>query len=183
MELEMYHGTDHECAEKILENGFIHRENKNHWLGNGIYFYIDRSLAKWWTTNPTQKFGVKITQPCILTVRQEIPTERILDLRSLEGYIDCINAYKEFMEIAQYNLSLNDEHDRSKIRCAFFDWIFFTYEIDCIIGTFYLVEQEYLKSEPETIREVLRAFNLPYIETQVCVKQGVIKTHNIVLSA
>ncbi|MFR2561553.1 MAG: hypothetical protein ACLS8R_01670 [Anaeromassilibacillus sp.] len=45
-----YHGTDRERAEKILAGAFRVKANDEHWLGTGVYFYLDASLARWWTT-------------------------------------------------------------------------------------------------------------------------------------
>lgn len=45
-----YHGTLMESAEKIREQKkFVCERKSTHWLGNGIYFFVDdSSKAKWW---------------------------------------------------------------------------------------------------------------------------------------
>ena len=55
LKLQVYHGTEFEIAQKICKEEFICKKNLEHWLGNGIYFYLDKPLAKWWTTNPSKK--------------------------------------------------------------------------------------------------------------------------------
>ncbi|MBR3809179.1 MAG: hypothetical protein IKK46_02615, partial [Clostridia bacterium] len=54
------HGTDASVVNDILKNGFIYKPNDEHWLGDGIYFFLDENLAEWWTTNPTKKSGMHI---------------------------------------------------------------------------------------------------------------------------
>jgi len=36
-----YHGTDNSNVNSIKNNNFKKREDNNHWLGNGLYFFID----------------------------------------------------------------------------------------------------------------------------------------------
>lgn len=48
IELIGYHGTFEECSTKILDDGFTHSERKDHWLGQGIYFFDDSDFATWW---------------------------------------------------------------------------------------------------------------------------------------
>ena len=89
----LYHGTDLENAKKICKNGFRWKQNDEHWLGNGVYFYLDRDLAEWWTTNPSKIFGTEIKVPCILSAEVSIKDERVLDLRNLQDYRECLLAY------------------------------------------------------------------------------------------
>ena len=71
LKLKLYHGTDFDIAQKICAEGFMCKTNLEHWLGNGIYFYLDKPLAKWWTTNPSKKFGTVIKQPVVLEQTKE----------------------------------------------------------------------------------------------------------------
>ena len=59
-----YHGTKERFAASIINNGFkiaIRKENDNHWLGHGIYFYSDYELAEWWgrtkVNRQNEKYG------------------------------------------------------------------------------------------------------------------------------
>lgn len=177
--MQVYHATDQSCIQPILDNGFLYRPSKKHWLGNGIYFYQDYQLAEWWATNPTKTFDVDIKKPAILSVDIQIPDENILDLRKLSDYADCIQAYMEFRGYALQYLENNIWHDRNRLRCSFFDWVFETREVSCIIGNFTHPHQAYLRSSPQTALEQMRLFYLPFTETQICVLPRIIKRENI----
>lgn len=179
VDLVLYHATDASCVDSILKSGFICKNNPSHWLGNGIYFYLDRSLAEWWATNPTSKFGVTITDKRILKVNLSFDEKTVLDLRTLTGYEDCVCGLHTFDKVAELNLKTGIPNEIEKYRCAFFDWGFSTVGYSCVIGSFSHDNKAYLKSLPKHDLEQLSDFNLPFVETQVCVKQGIIKTADI----
>lgn len=166
MRIQLYHGTDFAIAQKIKDEGFIVKPNDEHWLGNGIYFYIDKSLAKWWTTNPSKKHGVRIQTPAIIEVALKIEKERVLDLRKKSDfeklliweteYRDNVLAYSKDSKISAY-----------KYRCGLFDDIFTRRQIDVIIGGFESIEQPYIQ---EKMRVLLKKLKIAYTELQVCVK-------------
>lgn len=173
----LYHGTDLENAKKICKNGFRWKQNDEHWLGNGVYFYLDRDLAEWWTTNPSKIFGTEIKVPCILSAEVSIKDERVLDLRNLQDYRECLLAYNEFEELALSELKTDVAHNIKKLRCAFFDWVFGEYEIDCIIGCFSHANKKYLIGESPKILKQFELFSLNYIETQVCMAPHLVVTN------
>ena len=177
--MKLFHATDMSRVEPILKNGFYCKHSEDHWLGNGIYFYFDFRLAQWWATNPTSKFGIKITNSAILFVDISIDKSKILDLRTLDGYSECLRIYKEFNEYATRYLEDDVKHSKKKFRCSFFDYIFRSYEIDCIIGSFVHKNKAYLKSFPECDLDQMRLFDLPFAETQICVRQNIISPTDI----
>ena len=63
-----------------MRGGFRCKPNKEHWLGEGIYFYTDKSLAEWWTTNPTKNHGIEITVSAIIECLIEVPNDKVLNL-------------------------------------------------------------------------------------------------------
>ncbi len=158
-----------------MKKGFVHRQNPEHWLGNGIYFYFDYSLAEWWATKPTRRFGHEIKNKCILTTTLSINRDKILDLRRLEDYQDCVFAFHTFNSKIVPRLEEDTIHNRDKLRCAFFDWLFDAYTIDCIIGSFTHDGKAYLNTMPFADLERLKIFDLPYVETQICVREGLIE--------
>ena len=57
-----YHGTKKRFAESIINDGFkiaTPKDNDNHWLGHGIYFYSDYELAEWWGKTKVNKHNEK----------------------------------------------------------------------------------------------------------------------------
>ena len=162
----LFHGTDAKCAKSIQASGFVPKKNVEHWLGNGIYFFEDKSLAHWWTTRPTKKFSSNIEKPTIVEVTVRVNKENLLDMRCLCDYIECSQKFKEYLKIIIWDIKPGYWTKMKKLRCAFFDWLHNTHSIDCIVGTFNLKKQAYL---PNSINKNMKHLLLPYIETQICV--------------
>ena len=179
--MRLFHATDQSCVDSILNRGFTAKKNRYHWLGNGIYFYKDYQLAKWWATNPTKKFGVDITSPAILSVDVNFDQHAVLDLSCLSGYTECINEYNEFSSYVVPALEESVWYDRSALRCSFFDWVFKTCDVSCIIGNFTHRNQKYLMEFSQEAINQLRLFHLPFTETQVCIREGIIQKDGIMV--
>lgn len=104
-----YHGTDFSCGEQIVRSDFTYKKSKFHWLGNSVYFYLDFSLARWWTTNPSRVFGTKVSSPSIIKANINIDecSDGILDLRKLSDYDMFTNLYfDEFIPLVEQVLSI-----------------------------------------------------------------------------
>lgn len=166
MQITAYHGTDLKIAHNICNTGFKIGYNEKHWLGNGVYFFIDYDLADWWTSNPSKTFGSLITQPSILQVEIDCPENEILDLRSLNNYREFTQIYiDDFLPDVYKGVFDFSYKDSQKLRCAFCDYLFEEYHLSGIIGNFHTPWQSYLPSGYHNIRKKL---NLYYIETQLC---------------
>lgn len=173
IELVVYHGTDYNIAKIIEKNNFKYRKSKKHWLGNGIYFYIDISLAQWWTTKPSNDFGTDVIKAAIIKCTLSLREDRVLDLRKLDNYIWFVNQYKDrFLprvykdEILVKKDKITGKYNTKRLRCAFCDFLRHQYKIDAIIGTFDLPRQPYL---PKEYGDGFIDFQLNYIETQICI--------------
>ena len=168
--LEAFHGTDIRCVDSIIKTGFICKPNKHHWLGNGIYFYLDYYLAKWWTTNPTDKFGVNILNAAIIKCRIATKNNYVLDLRRLKDYTKFVDIYREeFLPMLFHGelIAANNELiDTKTLRCTYCDYLNIKYKYKMIIGTFYIPTQPYM---PTDYGEFFHTFNISYIESQLCV--------------
>lgn len=166
MVLEVYHGTDVKNAESIFSENFIYKRNKKHWLGNGIYFYLDISLARWWTTNPTKRFGTKIEKGVIIKAKISIDRQSLIDLRNISDYNFFVHTYyKEYIPILNngtFNIS-SQEYER--LRCSYCDFLKKRYQYKAIIGNFSFVTRSYL---PRQYKDFFTKMKLPYIETQLC---------------
>lgn len=166
MILEVYHGTDLENANRILSTDFIYKQSATHWLGNGVYFYIDLSLAKWWTSNPSKTYGVKVTTPAIVKVTIEIPDSvSFLDLRKLSDYKEFSNIFfDEYLPLLRLGTFSINSTNRRRIRCSFCDYLKAQYSLKAIIGNFSLPNQPYLTH----YKSLASQLQLYYIETQMC---------------
>lgn len=160
-----YHGTDKKCAEQIQKNGFRVRKNKNHWLGNGVYFFLDQSLAVWWCKSPTSKFGEKIDIPVIIEVDILSNEDNTIDTRLLEHYNWLGEKFEEFKgRFFNSGRVMSKELKEPQVRCAFFDWLHAEFECaDVIIGGFQKKNPAYIQNS------VPYEFHIPYVEYQVCV--------------
>lgn len=161
VEFNAYHGTDQKYLHSITINGFKCKENDEHWLGNGIYFFIDYDLAKWWTLIKHSKFGNNVDTPVVIEVELSCDSDDIVDLRVLENYNWIYKQYNEFHR----NLLCCGSHKltSNKLRCAFFDWLKEEYDIKVIVAGFQKNSPSYLQGN------LLDVFNIPYVEYQVCV--------------
>lgn len=169
MILTGYHGTDLHCAKQIMSSTFKFKYNDKHWLGNGVYFYLDFSLARWWTTNPSQKFGVRVTAPAIVEVDFNFDEgkDEILDLRKLSDYDTFTKIYfDEFIPLIESGVFDFSLLSTNRIRCSFCDYLKRQYDLKAIIGNFSLPNQPYIS---DRYRELQSKMKLSYIETQLCV--------------
>lgn len=166
MEAEIYHGTDYRNAVKIKSEGFTYKPNKEHWLGNGVYFYQDYSLAKWWTQNPTSKFGTKVEKPAILCCKIEVDDNKILNLLKLEDYIMFCSIFEQEFYLRYKQRSSLVSHSWKKIRCAYCDYLKREFELDMLVGNFYKIDQPY---QPNKNNNIFDLFLLKYTEIQICI--------------
>ncbi len=177
--LYLYHGTELKNAKKILNGEFKVKKNEEHWLGNGIYFFGDEPLARWWTTNPTPKFGTpQIKTPVVIECQIEIEKQDILDLRCLEDYKFFSETYKNIY-LKQMLCNGSDQPlEIKKLRCAFCDFMQERYQYKMIVGTFYQPKQPYL---PTRYGKYFKKFKLPYIEIQYSIFDNDIITKKEIL--
>ena len=171
MKTFVYHGTDYPAALNIIEEGFKIKYNSKHWLGNGVYFFFDEALARWWTTNPTEKHGVKINNPALIKAQLSINKDKVIDLRNLHDFYKLIHLEKEFRSGAKQLIG-DDIILQQQYRCAFFDYIFQRYDIEIIIGTFHKMEQSYID---KSMLDFLGRMDLTYTEVQICINESVQK--------
>ena len=169
MKTSLYHGTDEKIAKIIVKEPFQIKKSPYHWLGNGIYFYLDRDLAAWWTTNPSKKFGINVEKPAIVKADIEIEDCEVLDLRIFSNYVKISKEFEKFfteLYIPYHKTSI----DEKSLKCLFFDYYFLAHkEIKMIIGEFVAEKQEYVNQEQ---KDFLKHTNLLYGEIQICLRQN-----------
>lgn len=171
LEFTVFHGTDLSVATDIINNGFQCKLSDEHWLGNGIYFYEDFSLAQWWTKNKTKKFSMNITNPAIIECKIKIASDRVLNLCELNGFKLYTELLDSFFSIHE-KLGIRPKEciDVKKMRCIFFNFIFEMNKIDMIIAPFLKIDQPYFpKCEKELI---FNRMNIMYTEKQFCLREN-----------
>ena len=166
--IEGYHGTDLECANNIIKTGFTYTPSDKHWLGNGVYFYLDFSLAEWWTTNPSNSFGTRVQYPAIVKTTIDFSEDdQYLDLRKLSDYKIFSELYFDeyipLVESGVYDIKMTDT---KRLRCSFCDYLKYQYDLKGIIGNFSSQNQRYFSDEYKQLQKSLKLY---YIETQLCI--------------
>lgn len=170
MTLTVFHGTKTSVVKKIEQNGFIVKHNKEHWLGNGVYFFVDKELAKWWSSNPTRKFGLQNKESASILEYELCIDEKVkvLDLRTLNGYKKFAKMFKDLHIIFA---EMIEDYDKmmpiQAVICSVFD-TFFAQGIEVIIGSYYIPKQPYLDNVDTTL---FKHTGLAYFEVQICVKE------------
>lgn len=161
----VYHATDKIYVDSIVKDNFIFYNNPEHWLGNGIYFFMDKLLAIEWSKNPTKKYGI-IKDPSIIEAVVKTDEDYLCDMRLLETYNIVKELFEKYLRaIDNKNYTLN-KHDVYKLRCSFFDWLIIQLKLECLIS--YFNERPNL-SHWTSNGDVFNKFKTPYIEVQVCV--------------
>ncbi len=165
-----YHGSDLSVAEDIVRDEFHCNSNKEHWLGDGIYFYIDKNLAEWWTTKPTNKHGMEIKEPVIIECAIEAEEDKVLNLCDLQGYKKYVDLYNSFFKTWAFQAKPQEEVNIKQLRCAFFNFLLLIYDIDMIIAPFILPDQPYM---PRYFNDqYANNMHISYCEVQICVAEN-----------
>lgn len=169
-ETKGYHGTDSKVVNNILNNGFTCKTSKEHWLGDGIYLYEDKKLAEWWTTNPTEKHGIIIEKPAIIECYIEVEEDKVLNLCTLEGYERYVRKYNSFFNDWAYRAKPQEKVNFKQLRCAFFNLILLSSDIDLVIAPFILPDQPYM---PRYFNDIYaNNMHILYPEIQLCIAES-----------
>ncbi len=168
-----YHATDQNNVASIICDDFKFNKKDIHWLGNGVYFFIDKQLAIKWGGNHSAQYGT-INNCAIIEAFIEVDDEHLCDMRMLDTYCYVKNWFEKYMEVVSTSqikikgVSQRTYHQR--IRCAFFDWLVKELDLKCIIA--YFSERKSTlptKADKEDNEGLFAQFKMPYIEVQLCV--------------
>ncbi len=160
-----YHGTNKQCADQITQNGFQCKENDEHWLGNGIYFYLDWNLAEWWAKTPKKDYGTSPRDPVVIQADIDAHDGNTIDTHNLDDFNWLGKQFEEFKKIYfGTGTVMSKKYKEPQVRCAFFDWLHSEFECaDVVIVGFQKNNATYISAS------VPYEFHMPYIEYQVCV--------------
>lgn len=168
-----FHGTDEKYVESILNDGFIIKTSDSHWLGNGIYFFNEVELAKWWATNPSNNFGCHSQKPAIIVVKLSCEYDRMFDMRQYKSYQCISDAYIVYSQLLKGKTFDNPK----KLRCAFFDWFYKRHGLYLIIACFLKDSPTYFNRD---IRSTIKSLEMSFPEIQYCVYNNeIIKSKKI----
>lgn len=125
-----YHGTIQKFADNIKNTKKFKIENRNnHWLGNGVYFFVNNFFeAEWWSKQAEKKF-IRENEPDepkvkrqVIRLQVNINPKRLLDLDVVSEF-DDLNYF--ILELGKENIHIFDpnknHHDKEIERCSIID--------------------------------------------------------------
>lgn len=109
----VYHGTGLSNYEEILKTQkFRYEKRKNHWLGNGVYFFVeDFTRAKRWAEGNRPN---KETEPVVIETNFSFESRELLDLDKSDDLNELDTFARSFItELAQKRIQIRniDEHE------------------------------------------------------------------------
>lgn len=163
IEIEAYHGTFKDNVNNILEKGYTFNRRDDHWLGQGIYFYDDIELARWFITRKYKGTHGKE----IFVIKSTLSTvpEKVLNLDTNIG-VDFV--YEKVSQLISEINIIFDKEDEIKNRCIILDIIKELYNIDIIIMTFKTDFQSYGRARIKWFEDNYFPIGINYSETQIC---------------
>ncbi|MCK1257297.1 hypothetical protein MX075_05460 [Streptococcus uberis] len=108
-----YHGTGLSNYNKIISTQqFNYEKRKNHWLGSGIYFFIDdfKRAQRWAEGNRPDK----CTEPVVIETSFEFEVNELLDLDKLDDLSKLDSFSREFTAVLRrkgVQIKNIDEHE------------------------------------------------------------------------
>ncbi|MEO0042445.1 MAG: hypothetical protein RL329_1893 [Bacteroidota bacterium] len=166
-----YHGTAYKNVAEILDKGFTANFRRDHWLGQGFYFYTDFDLAKWWIET---KIKHNNERSAVIEAKIEVALEFFLDLDTRKG-VDTFFDWAQ--EIYNHDLDFSfkmDAKNRTQNLCLALDLVKHKFGIKVVRRTFLKDNPSYGKQNIEKFENDF--FPLPkdfaYIETQICVSDN-----------
>jgi hypothetical protein len=162
-----YHGTEIRNVDKILRSEFVSIERPDHWLGQGIYFYEDLSLAKWWAE---KKFKRVYSQAAVVQVEILVDDSNLLNLDSKDGMDKFFREIKKILHKSTISFKFEDDR-RTENFCFALDLLKGELGISVIIRSFLRHSPSYGEQNINVFEKDF--FNLPhdfaYLEKQICV--------------
>lgn len=142
--LKGHHGTDLDSSEEILKSNYQKSIGDEHWLGDGVYFFINglscdtQNLAKEWAKaqswdNENKKY--KYTNIVVLESEIQINKENLLDLTQEEGIKILIYLVDRYLNVLRKTGKGLDFYDGLLINMARDKGIL---PIDIVKGNFYI---------------------------------------------
>ena len=187
MDVIGYHGTREKFRYSIRDNGLDPAKvnyRRDHWLGQGVYFFGDYEKALWWAQDISSKHrneGALVYQAELSAPDQEVlnlDDNKQLD-QFLTEIIGCIN------EMEPDEKGRVPVFDDSKLRAVFFDYYKQEKNISIIIATFPKEAIKYgttrTPNDLDTQKKIMRIIHLQFKEKQICVsKKDCIKSTRLI---
>lgn len=161
----LYHGTTRDSIIEILENEVFHIiPRKDHWLGDGIYFFVDDiGKAIWWSEMTARRFKKSSGDTGVIFVEAyKIKKEKLLNLDSETDRKKVANFIKNSPKSFTMNLTSDGEEQRKmEARAKLINIIVDYYDMVAVKGTFH-------KDHPKKL-SFLDDLGLSNNEVQFCI--------------
>lgn len=188
MEIIGFHGTSSIWRESIDRIGLDPKKSNyraDHWLGQGVYFFKEFVIAKWWAQTIVHKHKEE-NYSLIYKAVVEASEEEILNLddnKQLDKFVTEILKYIDEIEATcsgKMPILTNE-----KLRAVFFDYYKQVNNISVMIRTFLKDKVKYgiirRNDDLNKQQKLLRTLGIYYNETQICVSnKDVIKSVELV---
>lgn len=172
-----YHGTCSKYRYDIEKNGLDPRKckhRKDHWLGQGVYFFDDYDKAMWWATTSSSQnnnCGAVIFESTI-----EAADEKVLNLDDNKQLDKFMTESLKVIEDVKMNCpGRMPIFEDSKFRAVLFDYYKQQNGISVIIGTFQKEFAGYTtkRNEPEKRMQhkIMNIIGIKFRERQICVSE------------
>ena len=134
IELNAYHGTIDEKANKIVSNKFIHSKKDNEWLGFGVYFFTEEKYARWWASMEANKKQNCGSVPVVLAAN--IVTEEAL-FYDLDLQKNMVKMQEELRNVLEKLCGKGKAKlSEAQMRCACCNFFAKKYKIEVFAYTF-----------------------------------------------
>ncbi len=173
--IEGFHGTFRSKANKILKHGFTYSYNQSHWLGQGIYFYKDYYLARWWIDKKIEKkkiddLGEVIKADIIVDKNKLIDLD---DSNDLDSFFEFVKTFLKKAEESGLNITLEKGKEYEiRNRCFMLDMMKKHKNIVVVKSTFTKNDPTYGNYNIKKFEKDNYEFGLSYKETQICVSSN-----------
>lgn len=118
--MKIFHGTGLANYESILNEKCMRiTSKKTHWLGNGVYFFVeDIDRAKWWAESNRPD---KSTEPVVIELEIEFNEGELLDLDKSKALTELDTFARQFKtELQRKRIRINNM-DESEFQCRLID--------------------------------------------------------------
>lgn len=175
LELNGFHNTEEINASEIINNGFIPKYNRKHWLGQGTYFFEDLELAI-----DNKNMLNNSENMVIINVKIEVPSKHYLDLDNKKNHSQFRSYCNEISKILGeegWEILYNPDENSEKIienkdkkiifRCYCLD----LYKIE---NNYHVITKTFSKDNPPYGVKVnnFEYFAFPYLEKYICVSNN-----------
>lgn len=179
VEIIGYHGTSSKHAKNIEKYGLDPDKThirSDHWLGQGVYFFADFNLAKWWAHDIAGKSYNCDEFPIVYQAQIQVSEEELLNLDNHEQYDLFLGRLLNMQETIE-----KDAKNRMPVfnaeqqKAVYFDYYKAMYNISVIIFTFSKDCAKYgtFRTGSDLMRQkkLEKTLGLAYHEKQICVSK------------